>query len=323
MIIVYRGNFQPDTPAEARWSTESQVAATLEMMGHRVIRAQENDPEWCWDRVVAACQLDVADLFLWTQTWNLDPGGGYRALDELRAAGVPSVSFHLDLWWGLARAVQLLEFPFFRTDYVFTADGGHDADFARNGINHRWSPPAIYEAEIRAGTPSTNYSPWPVVFVGSYPYPHPEHAEARRDVVTFLQSSFARQFRHYRGGVRGGALADLYASAPVVVGDSCMAGRFSRYWSDRIPETLGRAGFLIHPYIDGIEGHYRDGEHLRLYQPGDLGQLGALVRHYLAHPDEARRIARAGQEHVKAHHTYRHRLAAVLDQVAATAEVGA
>ncbi|MGH9093850.1 MAG: glycosyltransferase family protein [Acidimicrobiales bacterium] len=294
------------------------MAATLEEMGVRVIRAQEPNPQrpqrddWHWDNIVEAAR--IADLFLWTQTWNADPEGGYRALDALLDAGVPSASFHLDLYWGLDRQAQIMEYPFWRTDYVFTADGGHDDGFARNGINHHWMPPAIYGPDARRGTPRDDYR-WPIIFVGSFPYPHPEHAAARREIVMHMQSRFGTRFRMYRHGVRGDDLADLYASCRVVVGDSCLAGRSPRYWSDRIPETLGRGAFLIHPHIEGIEDHFVDGEHLRTYEPGNMGQLITLAEHYVGQPDEAAAIGAAGQAHVQAHHTYRNRMVDVLATV--------
>jgi len=311
--IIYRGNFKP------AWSTETQVAATLEAMGHTVVRAQEGyggpgaDTDWGWTRITSEAR-EGADLFLWTQTWPVDPEGGYEALDALRGMGIPSASFHLDLYWGLGRQHQIMDYPFWRTDHVFTADGGHQEGFARNGVNHHWSQPAIYAPDAVTGNPDPQHR-WPVIFVGSYPYPHPEHAEWRRQLVTSLQSRFANNFRHYRGGVRGQELADLYASAKVIVGDSCLAGRQRAYWSDRIPETLGRGGFLLHPHIEGLEEHYTDGKHLRTYEPGDLGQLFTLVRWYLAHPDEAAEIAAAGQEHVRRFHTYRHRMETLLATV--------
>lgn len=327
MKVVYRGNFLPDhgTPGETgddniRWSTECQIAWTLEAMGHEVVRAQEFRSDHTgvhedvtWESVLGAA--DGADLFLWTQTHNVDPEGGYRALDALRAMRVPSVSFHLDLYWGLERQAQIMEQPFWRTDLVITADGGHDEGFARNGIRHHWMPPAIYRPDAVQGAPSENYRQWPIIFVGSYPYPHPTHTEARRQIVTNLQSHFAPQFRHYRTGVRRKELCDLYASVRVVVGDSCHAGQVPLYWSERLPEALGRQAFLVHPYVPGIEEWYKDGEHLRVFEAGDMGQMLDLVKWGMAHPEDADRIAAAGRELVLSRDCYEHRLTEMFDLV--------
>lgn len=317
ITVVYRGNFLPS------WSTETHVAATLESMGVKVLRAQEpnTDPSsqggYRWADVVRACRVAAEQgpaMFLWTQTWNSDPEGGFEALELLRAAGIPTASLHLDLYWGIARQVQIMEYPFWRTDHVFSADGGHDEGFGRVGVNHHWMPPAVYGPEAVSGQVTQEYQ-WPIVFVGSYPYPHPEHADARKDIIQNLQSKYGTRFRMFRGGVRGADLSNLYASARVVVGDSCLAGKIGRYWSDRIPETLGRGGFLIHPHVSGLEEHFTDGKHLRTFEAGDVGQLFTLIDHYLARPEEARQIAEAGQAHVRQHHTYRNRMETVLATV--------
>jgi hypothetical protein len=314
--IAYRGNHQPHLDEHNRTSTEHQVAATLEAMGHKVWRLQEDAVDWdIVSKVAADC-----DLFLWTQTRDLDPLGARRTLHELSLAKVPTVSFHLDLYFGLARAHQVDDFPFWQTDHVFTADGGHQDEFERRGIDHHWMTPAIYEPEAVLGERNEE-DRWPIIFVGSYPYPHPEHAEARKAIVNTVQARYGPRFRLYRSGYRGRRLGELIAGSEIVIGDSCLAGHSFRYWSDRIPETLGRGGFLIHPYVEGIEEHYTDGEHLRFYEPGDMAAMVALMEFYLAHPVERARIAAAGRAHVLAHHTYRHRMDELLTSVLGTPEL--
>lgn len=331
--IVFVGNFlidrhPPIEPPETRWSTECQVAWTLEAMGHRVARCQEDDPDVGWAARVDLAKEWNADLVLWVQTWpGIDPPGAFRALDEFGRAGIPTVSFHLDLYWGLGRAPQLLEAPFWRTDWVFTADGGHQDEFARAGINHVWSPPAVFEPDaVYRGAPREEWQRWPIVFLGSYPYPHPQHAPARAEIVNQVGSYFRPRFRLYKSGIRRRDLCDFVASVKVIVGDSCLAGRAPRYWSDRIPEILGRGGFLIHPYVDGIEDHYTDGVHLRLFEAGDMGQLLSICRHHLDTPEgqaEAAQIGAQGRRHVLGAHTYRHRLEALLATVGLSEEVPA
>lgn len=310
LTVAFYGNFQPHLPPEHRHSTETQLAADLETMGHAVLRLQEDTTDWPTVTAVAR----HADLLLWVTTWWIDPDGARRTLKDLAAAGVPTVGFHLDLYFGLAREYKVTGEPFFECAHVFTADGGHDAEFAAAGVNHHWSPPAVHGPDATIGTPE-EHQVWPVIFVGSYPYPHPEHAPARRDMLQAVQTRYGRRLRVFRTGTRGRDLSNLVASATIVLGDSALAGRIPRYWSDRIPETLGRGGFLIHPHVEGIEDHYTDGVHLRLYQAGDHHQLLTLVEHYLNHPDEAAAIAACGRAHVLAHHTYIHRLDAMLNEV--------
>ncbi len=316
MKIGYLGNFGP------AHSTENHVAASFEAEGHQVVRWQEN-ADGIFDAVARLAPLDGVDLVLWTRTgWDppVPPEMQLHALEVLRAAKIPTVGFHLDRWWGLDRQHQVLDEPFFRSELVITADGHHTADWAAAGVNHAWLPPAVFHAEAeQLGRPRPQYSS-DIAFVGSWQHYHPEWGY-RLELVRWLQRTFRQRVRMWpRGGkaVRGQDLADLYASVKVVVGDSCLApatdGRpISRYWSDRIPETLGRGGFLLHPHVDGIEEHFTDGEHLRLYPLGDFVELQRLIVHYLRRDADRQRIAAAGRAHVLEHHTYRVRARQVLD----------
>lgn len=322
MRIGYIGNFGP------RHSTENHVAADAERLGHEVVRIQENTVE-AWDT-----GPDGLDVLLWTRTgwdWEAIFGSDGKAeaahaaqramLERFRVAGVPTVGFHLDRWFGLDRQGQVDEEPFFEVDRIWTADGGHPWEWEARNIDHRWSPPAVSSIEAdRRGRPVRSFRS-DVAFVGSWRGYHPEWAE-RAELVEWLRSHYGNRCRFWPQGraVRGRQLADLYASVSVVVGDSCLVPNtrgepIERYWSDRIPETLGRGGFLLHPYVPGIEDEYEDGEHLRLFEVGNHDEIAALVEHYLAHPGERRRIAEAGREHVRNHHTYRNRIETVLDQL--------
>lgn len=312
LTVAYRGNFQPGVSHP--WSTETHVASALEALGHRVVRLQENRVGW------ADCEAAgrAADMFLWQRTWDLDPEGGHRTLDALKAAGVPTVSFHLDLYIGLEREAQLATDPFWRTAVVVTADGGHADQFAAYGINHHWLPPAVAEEECALGRPDRRRFPHKVVFVGSHPYPHPGWRPYRNRLMYTLQRRYRSAFRVWpdRGrAIRGAELASLYASAAVVVGDSCLAGQVPRYWSDRIPETIGRGGFLLHPEIEGLSDWYQSGQDLVTYPVGDFDALCHQIDHYLAHPDERARIAAQGRTTVLDRDTYRHRMITVLDIV--------
>ncbi len=306
MRIAYRGNFRHP------FCTEVHVAASLEALGHTVVRLQENETTWA--RCVEAGRR--AHLFLWTKTWIVDPDGGHRALDELRAAGIPSVSFHLDRYIGLDREAQIPEDPFWKTDFVFTADGGSQEKFESYGVNHRWLPPGVFGPECRIGRPSRKF-PHPVVFVGSYPYPHAEWAPYREELIARFRERFGTGFAVWPRGrpIRNKELSDLYASAKVVVGDSCLVGNPSRYWSDRIPETVGRGGALIHPEVEGLDDWYRHREHLVTYPVGDFDAALEQAEWLLANDEHRELIRRHGQETVLQRDTYEHRLRSVLQMV--------
>ncbi len=279
---------------------------------------QENKAE-TW---TATASTDGIDLFLWTRTgwdwphctgWSWEQACEYQriVLAALRVRGSPSAGVHLDLWHGLDRVGQIANEPFFRVDRLFTADGGHDAEWAAAGVNHRWSPPGVSEFECDPGTYNRRLAS-DVAFVGSWRSGYHTEWPHRPELVRWLQTNYRGHCRFWGGpgrSMRGRALRDLYASTKVNVGDSCQLG--THFWSDRIPETLGRGGFLLHPYVEGIEEHFTDGEHLRLWPLGDWAELRRLIDYYVEHDDERRKIAEAGRLHVLETATYTVRMRAL------------
>ena len=312
--IFYIGNFRHD------FCTEQHLSQELRALGHDVTIFQEpsnpNDGRRFLDEFESWCNTNQPDLVLFTRTWGLPPEAT-QLWRRLEARGIWTASYHLDLYVGLKRQAGIEDDPFWTTQHVFTPDGDPlSADFfARHGINHHWSPPAIVSTGCYPGTSREEFA-YDVVFVGSEDY----HREWpwRPKLIQFLRERYGRRFRRFSGDcpegpIREEALNDLYTSAKVVVGDSlCLPGH-THYWSDRYFETVGRGGFLIAPFVEGLQDFFVDGEHLRFYEYGKLTQIADLVDYYLAHQDEARQIAQQGQAHVRDHHTYQHRLAAALE----------
>lgn len=311
MILAYVGNFEP------AHSTETHVARAFESNGHEVVRLQEQAFGWDPARVPTG-----AAFVLWTHTHGLAPerthGRQDRFLGALRASGVPTVSFHLDRYWDLYREAQIHgpgQEPFFRTDLMASADGGNQDRWAAAGIDHVWMPPAVSEPECEPGT----YRPAlasDIAFVGSHlPGYHPESTH-RRLLIDWLRDIYGDRCRFWppagQPAVRNEQLRDLYASTRVLVGDSCFSGdpRGHSYFSDRIPETIGRGGFLIHPHTPGVTDGtlYTAGEHLSCWEAGDWGDLAGAIEMALAYDEERHRIAKAGREHVLATATYEVRM---------------
>lgn len=297
--IIYIGNFQPSH------STENHMSNSIESLGHRVTRMQEN----------AVCFADILaeqkdnDFILYTRTW--DTIGGDRD-DFLAAKKLPLVGFSLDIWWGLARQAEVEKQLFFKSDYLFTADGGHGPEFHRAGINHTWLTPGVYRPECYIAEKNPEYE-YDVIFVGSYGY-HEEYPY-RPQLIDWLRETYGDRFRLYGSGgecVRGHMLNEVYASAKVVVGDSYES---PNYWSDRVPETLGRGGFLIHPYTQGMDMEYVEGRHYVAYSRGDFEQLGRIIDLYVANESARERIRLLGHDHVINKHTYAHRAGTLIDKM--------
>lgn len=319
MKVAYLGNFS------VPYSTESHVALSLEALGHEVVRIQEGE---VWATNVPD-HARGCDLMLWTQTYGLAVTGGTlvdRWAMLAGMAGVPVVGFHLDLWHGLERSRQVSERePFFAVDVLYTADGGHDAEWQAAGVNHRWSPPGVYGGECYLAEPDPRYRS-DVAFVGSWRgYGHAEHWPAREAMLRAVRRQYGRRFAmHPRGpAVRGADLNRLFASVKVVVGDSCLAGKIPKYVSDRVFETIGRFGVLVHPRVEGVTDGtlLTEGEHLLCFDAGNHDEMLHQIDYLLTHDDEREAIRWTGAQHVREHHTYAHRLAVILDEVRAGADV--
>jgi hypothetical protein len=126
-----------------------------------------------------------------------------------------------------------------------------------------------------------------------------------------------RKWRGYgleiRPPVFGAALARAIGGASVVYGESA-THEVAGYWSDRVYRVLGHRGFFLTRYTPGLEEFFRNEEHLVWFRTDD--EIPALLDRWLADPAGRDRIASAGFEHVRAHHTYDHRAAELLARVA-------
>jgi hypothetical protein len=311
MRICQVGNFEP------AHSTENEIRKAWEALGHHVETIQEQHADWATLPERADC-----DLLMWTRTADLDHEPHdvkVAALERFESAGIPTVAYHLDRWFGLHREASVGREAFFRCGIVVTADGGHQDRFAQLGVNHHWLPPAVSEFECAHGVSSDEYAS-DVAFVGSWQGYHREWKH-RTALVKCLQHTYPDQVRCWpaagQPAVRGEALRDLYASTKVNVGDSCLSGGATHYWSDRIPETLGRGGFLLHPNVEGLSDWFTPGEHLDTWDVGDWDGLRDLVDYYLEDHEARETIAAAGRAHVLEHHTYTVRMRQLCDLVLA------
>lgn len=310
MRVAYIGNFG------VSFSTESHVALSLESLGHHVSRHQENEVDWAFVPVHA--EAGEYDFVLWTHTHGFADESKHDACLEYLAAcrsrGIPTVGYHLDKWWGLEREAQTTE-PFFQQDIVCTADGGHAAEWAAIGTNHVWMPPAVVHTEVGRGNARSDWR-GKVGFVGGWKnYGHDEVWPWRRTVVgeTFRRYGSAMRLFPQGAAVRGWDLNDVYAGLDVVLGDSCLAGGATHYWSDRVPETLGRGGFLLHPTVQGLAEAFDGCPLPATYNVGDLAQVWDLIDYWAdaARAGERREMTDEAIEFVRKHHTYRVRMSAV------------
>jgi len=249
---------------ENRWKDD--VAEAGQKLGWHVIHVNARD--YPVEDVVRQCR--GADMLLWLRTHHHDPrGDAAEMLRRVEDGGTTTVGLHLDLYWGHpGREPHIGAHPWWTCQYVFTADGG-PRDWASRGVNHHWCPPAMgYRFFGRLGNERRQYR-HKAAFVGSCSRIH----RGRAELLPWARMRYRRDFRWYGGhpGIWGQNLSDLYASTEVILGHSAPA---ARYWSDRVPITLGRGGLLTHPDVPGFAEMGFDDNVMVTYPPNDLQTLG-------------------------------------------------
>ena len=308
--IVFLGNFR------VNFTSESHHAKSLESLGHKVIRMQET--EATSEEILA--KAIQSDLFVWIHThgWKTSGSMGMeQVLDTLKEKNIITMTYHLDLWFGLQRQKDLEIMPVYKKiGHFFTVDSQMAQWFnEKTSVQGHYIPAGVFGEECIYRPSKTKHG---IAFVGSKKY-HPEW-QYRTQLVNWLEDTYKNRFEHYGNGgiknVRGMALNKLYWSTKVVVGDTlCLNFNYPDYWSDRIYETLGRGGFLIHPYIPGIEKEFVDKKHVVFYEYGNFQQLKELIDYYLINDEERETIRKSGHELVKNNYTYKHRWQQILKEL--------
>lgn len=304
-VCGFIGNFLPP------YSTENDRKWSLLNSGHDVVTFQENETSpYTLIRYAEERKLDV--LFY---SHTHDPSYCIPNLIDVfmlyKKKGIPTVSVHLDKWAGLDREKDVgVEATWF-TEWLFMADGSPDAVrmYKEHNLKWRWLPPAVVARDCYITPPDRIRFPHEIVFIGSKGY-HKEYP-FRPQMIEFLQKTYRNRFGHYGNGgiqvVRGHDLNVLCSTAKIVVGDSCFAGQ-QLYWSDRIPETVGRGGFLLHPIVPPNTIPHG------FYKAGDLNDLKAKIDFWLdpANENKRRRLRNEGFLHVRKNDTYTNRMDEIL-----------
>lgn len=319
MRITFLGNFRVD------YSSESHHKKSLESLGHEVSALQETE-------ATSELILDSAlnsDVFVWVHThgWvtpTVTRMSMKTVLEVLRSKGIPTVSYHLDLWIGINRQSDLVRDPMYKSiEYFFTVDKQMADWFNQNTkVKGHYLPAGVFGEEcywIEGISPNKD-----VVFVGSREY----HREWpwRHQLIDWLKRTYGDRFTHVgkdgTGIVRGHDLNNLYTHSKVAVGDSLIKNfTYEYYWSDRLYETIGRGGFIIFPYIKGLEDEFvlEDEDELKqelvTYKLGDFDDLKRKIDYYVEHDEEREAIRRRGFDKVVNNYTYKHRWQTILETI--------
>lgn len=277
MKIIYIAKFHK------MWD-EEYIARGFEALGHTVGRIDEASK---YRQIISDIDYFKPDFVIFAkfrQPFAQD------VIDYCKTKGIKTVCWVFDLYFGYNRQHQL-KLPSFRADYVFTTDGG-DHDWSIYGINHQVVRQGIYKPECVLEKGEKIYD---VLFVGSF---NPYNKERNR-ILDLVNADFSLKWigKNNDNEIRGMKLNRLYAEAKVVVGDSVYS---PHYWSNRVVETLGRGGFLIHVEVEGIKEAY---PHLVTYKRGDYDDLKEKIEYYLKNDAERERIIKLNHKWVLDNYT--------------------
>lgn len=278
-----------------RLHDEEYIARSFEALGHEIYRIDQTGRPSNARTVLDTIRPEIV---LFTKWENMPERGFFSAM------GTTTVCWLFDLYWGYQREYRIHNAPYFRADRVFTTDGGHDEAFKAVGVPHQCVRQGIYRPEcyIAEGIPDNT-----VLFVGSH---NPANLE-REKMLQFVFNNF--ELRWYgkddTNELRGHALNLAFANNKIVVGDSVWS---PFYWSNRVVETLGRGGFLIHVDVPGIKEEYPD---LVTYPRGDYAELKRLISYYLEHEEERQQIVHKNFEWVKERYTMDKKCAELLSKI--------
>lgn len=313
MRIAFVGNFHVD------YTSETHHKKSLEALGHEVVPLQEGKANA--DEIVDTAL--GSDLLVWVHThgWRAPDGVRYKSKDILnicKAKGIPTLTYHLDLWLGLKREKDLEEDPFYKEiDYFFATDKLMADWFNDNTlVKGRFIPAGVFDQECAMLTPQdVNYD---VIFVGSKGY-HPEYPY-RPQLVQWLRQTYGSRFLHVGGDgdtgtVRGLPLNQIYANAKIAVGDSLNLNfNYPYYTSDRLFESTGRGGFTIYPNIKGLDQYFDPEDEVAFYEHGNLDDLKEKIDFYLANPEKREAMRLKAHNRCKNEHTYINRWEEILKE---------
>jgi len=299
--VTFLGNFR------VSYTSETHHAKTLEGLGCEVMRLQEGVAH----AKVIAKQALTSDLFVWVHTHGWRTRGGIgRAIEELHTKGIPTLTYHLDLWRGLRRESDIRSSPYWQLKHFFTVDKLM-ADWLNDhtDVHGHFLPAAVFDEDCYWTDKPSQYAN-DVIFVGSRKY-HPEWPW-RPELIDWLHTTYGSRFTHIGpGGVkslRGDDLNRVYQRSKVAVGDTlCLNYDYPFYTSDRYFEAPGRGGFQIFPNIP--ETGWLP---MPRFDFGDFHSLKTVIDRYLKDEKAREASRRECHELVKADHTYRNRWETIL-----------
>lgn len=263
---------------------EEYIARSFEMLGCEIKRIPKHLDG---NQIIKILKDFNHDVLIYNK-WKI-PKEVVPYIKIWKNEGRKNVCWLFDLYFDYTREYMVRNYWYFRSDYVFTTDGGHQYRFDELGINHKCIRQGIYRDEcVLLPFKEPEYD---VIFVGSDSPIYPE----RSNIVRAVGANWFG--KKNTNEVRGMDLNELYSKSKIVIGDSFYS---PFYWSNRIVETLGRGGFLIHQEVEGLKEEY---PYLVTYKRGDIEDLKEKIKYYLEHEEERREIIIRNYMWVKENYT--------------------
>lgn len=253
--------------------------------------------------------------------------GGWGTFDKL----FPFLREHRlrHLFWAIEDPPHFhnLSLPFAtRSTWVFTTCQESIPAYRQHGIDARLMLFACHPANHRSVPADPRYH-YDIAFVGNNYFQYQDRNRAAHYLLQPLMDrgynlkifgldwwldrsrpySIAEEF--YGGYLPAEQLPTMCNSVPIILGLHSVTDSRTMM-SMRTFEILGSGGFFLTQWTPAIENLFRNHHHL-VWTRSEEETLD-LVNYYLKNPAARQRIARQGQEEVYRHHTYIHRIQAIL-----------
>ena len=238
---------------------------------------------------------------IWLETWDLLKKSGLAA----------TVNWATDDNWKYEQFSKLIASHFHA--YTTTYAAIHDRyihDGIANVLETQW---AANTNDLRPPIAAVDCR-YDVTFVGSAHGTRPEWIQALRNRGIQVQcfgygwDSGAIPAAEIPAIVQGSRISLNFANAGMKAART--AERQNQIKARRF-EIPGYGGFLLTQSAPSLGTYYEPGTEIETFT--DLDEAVAKIQHYLAHPEERDRIAKAGHARTCAHHTYDQRMKSVLD----------
>lgn len=278
---------------------EGAISYALRKLGHTVLEVPE-----AHGGIASATGIDLLLFHKW-----YDYGAVARSDARVKAF------WHFDLvtsddWELKNRDAERVEWMSRITPLVdlgFCTDGDWVASDTTGKL--RWLTQGMDERVAGIADPPPNGQDVEILFTGTT-----IHGGRRMSHVRELVRRYGRRFKvigdRTKKRYHGRELAAVFARAKVVIAPDGPVT--DRYWSNRVYNTLGLGGFLLHPACEGLSTQYAPGELIRY---ADREHLNELIDFYLHRPADRDARRKWGYEATVTRHLYRHRCEELVREV--------